>query len=94
MSTNTVLPESQMGPAERLLEVVLGGSAHLWHNRPGVNANGVWKPAKKAESNAELSIPPAPVNGMLEAIFASEAGLIKKMRLPFGVSIILLAQKA
>lgn len=49
---------------------------------------------KKAESNAELSIPPAPINDMLEAIFASEAGLIKKTRLPWGISIILLAQKA
>src|SRR5262245_33659660 len=42
------LPESQMGPAERLLDVVLGGSAHLWHNRPGVNINGAWKAAKSA----------------------------------------------
>ena len=42
------LPESQMGPAERLLEVVLGGSAHLWHNRPGVEIAGQWKPAKNA----------------------------------------------
>lgn len=42
------LPESQMGPAERLLDVVLGGSAHLWHNRPGVEIAGQWKPAKTA----------------------------------------------
>ena len=42
----TPLPESQMGPAERLLDVVLGSSAHLWHNRPGLNVDGVWKPAK------------------------------------------------
>ncbi len=50
MSTTrkTPLPESQMGPAERLLDVVLGSSAHLWHNRPGVNINGVWSPAKGA----------------------------------------------
>lgn len=27
------LPESQMGPAERLLDVLLNSSAHLWHNR-------------------------------------------------------------
>jgi len=42
------LPESQMGPAERLLDVVLGGSAHLWHNRPGLHINGAWKAAKGA----------------------------------------------
>lgn len=45
---NTLLPESQMGPAERLLDVVLGSSAHLWHNRPGINNNGTWVPAKGA----------------------------------------------
>jgi hypothetical protein len=35
-----------MGPAERLLDVVLGSSAHLWHNRPGLDVNGTWMPAK------------------------------------------------
>jgi hypothetical protein len=35
-----------MGPAERLLDVVLGGSAHLWHNRPGVNIHGTWQAAR------------------------------------------------
>jgi len=48
---NTLLPESQMGPAERLLDVVLGSSAHLWHNRPGINNNGTWVPAKGATKN-------------------------------------------
>jgi SAM-dependent methyltransferase len=50
---------------------------------------------KKAESNAELSVPPASVNSLLEKIFASEATFTRKRtRLPFGVSIIVLAQKA
>jgi SAM-dependent methyltransferase len=49
---------------------------------------------KKPDSNAELSIPPAPVNRLLEAVFASESGLIRKLRLPFGVSILLVAEKA
>jgi hypothetical protein len=40
------LPESQMGPAERLLDVLLNSSAHLWHNRPGFDVNGVWHPAR------------------------------------------------
>ena len=35
-----------MGPAERLLDVVLGSSAHLWHNRPGLDIDGTWFPAK------------------------------------------------
>src|SRR5262245_19347876 len=47
-AARTPLPESQMGPAERLLDVVLGSSAHLWHNRPGLNVHGTWKPAKGA----------------------------------------------
>lgn len=41
-----VLPREQMGPAERLLDTVLNASAHLWHNRPGVNVEGTWFPAK------------------------------------------------
>ena len=48
----TPLPESQMGPAERLLDVVLGSSAHLWHNRPGLDVNGTWVPAKSATKKA------------------------------------------
>lgn len=39
------LPESQIGPAERLLHLVLNRSAHLWHNRPGLNVDGKWVPA-------------------------------------------------
>jgi hypothetical protein len=41
-----------MGPAERLLDVVLGGSAHLWHNRPGVDVRGTWQPAKGSKQGA------------------------------------------
>ena len=52
MTARTLLPESQMGPAERLLDVVLGSSAHLWHNRPGLNQNGTWVAAKNAAKHA------------------------------------------
>src|SRR6185295_629905 len=41
----TALPETQRGPAERLLDLVLGSGAHLWHNRPGLDDGGVWRPA-------------------------------------------------
>ena len=37
----------ERGAAERLLDLVLNSSAHLWHNRPGVNLNGVWHPATR-----------------------------------------------
>src|SRR5688572_4783192 len=40
----TIRPEER-GAADRLLSLVLNSSAHLWHNRPGVNRNGVWYPA-------------------------------------------------
>jgi hypothetical protein len=53
----TPLPEEQMGPAERLLDVVLGSSAHLWHNRPGVDVNGTWRPAKGAAKGGKKVAP-------------------------------------
>lgn len=39
------MPESQVGPAEKLLDLVLNASAHLWHNRPGLDLQGKWVPA-------------------------------------------------
>jgi hypothetical protein len=39
------------GAADRLLSLVLNSSAHLWHNRPGVNLNGIWFPATAAYRN-------------------------------------------
>jgi hypothetical protein len=55
MTTNrNLLPESQLGPAERLLDLVLGSSAHLWHNRPGVDVGGTWKPAKGAKTGTPI----------------------------------------
>lgn len=39
-----LLPEAQLGPAEKLLDLVLSSSAHLWHNRPGINVRGEWRP--------------------------------------------------
>ena len=44
-TTRPTLPENQLGPAERLLALVLNASAHLWHNRPGLDLNGAWFPA-------------------------------------------------
>jgi hypothetical protein len=51
-TARTLLPESQLGPAERLLDLVLGSSAHLWHNRPGLDQNGTWVPAKNKVTKA------------------------------------------
>jgi hypothetical protein len=40
------LPEAQMGPAEKMLDLILNSSAHLWHNRPGLDVGGEWYPAR------------------------------------------------
>ena len=49
--TTPTLPEAQHGPAEKLLDLVLGGSAHLWHNRPGLAVNGTWHAAQGASAD-------------------------------------------
>ncbi|MEM6293291.1 MAG: VWA domain-containing protein [Myxococcota bacterium] len=74
--TNATIPQEQLGAAERLLDVVLNASAHLWHNRPGVNVGGMWKPAKGHRGRGEPVKPglfvPAAENlyGRLLDIFA------------------------
>jgi hypothetical protein len=52
MTHERTLPEAQIGPAERLLDLVLNSSAHLWHNRPGFDVGGVWQPPKNAKKKA------------------------------------------
>jgi Mg-chelatase subunit ChlD len=46
MALKNFLHESDRGPAEKLFDLVLNSSAHLWHNRPGFNDCGSWFPAK------------------------------------------------
>lgn len=50
-----------------------------------------WLPAGNA--GAELALPPAPVNRLLAAVFASEQYLLPHMKLPFGISLVALARK-
>ena len=38
------LPEAQLGPAEKLLDLVLSSGAHLWHNRLGQEVADKWQP--------------------------------------------------
>ena len=82
-TTPIMLTESDRGPAERLLEVILGSSAHLWHNRPGIDDGGVWKPAvRRARSNGAAARPglfvPAAVDlyGKLLAIYQLNGDLM------------------
>ncbi len=45
------------------------------------------------EAGSELALPPAPINVLLENIFAAERYLLGRLMLPFGVSLIVLARK-
>src|SRR5437773_1495539 len=57
----TPLAEKQMGPAEKLLDLVLSSSAHLWHNRPGYDVKGAWHPpVKKGAAPPKNSVPVKP----------------------------------
>ncbi|MFO0596858.1 MAG: VWA domain-containing protein [Myxococcaceae bacterium] len=56
-----LLPEAQMGPAEKLLDLVLSASAHLWHNRPGIEVNGTWAARpKKGQPRPKNAVDVAP----------------------------------
>lgn len=50
-------------------------------------------PARRAHSAMGLSIPPAPINGLLHGIFASEAGRVQKGGFPLGVSLLAVLRK-
>jgi len=38
-----------LGPAEKLVQLIINFPDHLWHNRPGVVRNGKWKAATRQE---------------------------------------------
>jgi len=53
--SQSVIPEAQLGPAEKLLDLVLSSSAHLWHSRPGYGLQGTWYPLVRSKGrNARL----------------------------------------
>lgn len=45
------------------------------------------------EAGNELALPPAPMNALLENLFAAERHLLGRVGLPFGVSLIAMARK-
>jgi hypothetical protein len=53
------LREQDTGPAERAIAVVLNSGAHLWHNRPGRDVGGSWRPATR-RVRAQPGTPVAP----------------------------------
>ncbi len=61
MANKPLLPEAQLGPAEKLLDLVLSSSAHLWHNRPGLDVKGVWHPKPRSgQAVAKAAKPVSP----------------------------------
>src|SRR5262245_1639645 len=38
-----------LGPAEKLVQLIINFPDHLWHNRPGVVREGKWKAATRTE---------------------------------------------
>jgi SAM-dependent methyltransferase len=41
----------------------------------------------------EMRVPPAPVNAVLRTLFASERGVLGRLQLPFGLSVIVVARR-
>ena len=41
-----------LGPAERLLDLIINFPDHLWHHRPGIVVNGKWRAATRREIRA------------------------------------------
>jgi hypothetical protein len=46
-----------------------------------------------SRSTTDLRVPLGPINGMLRSIFASERHLLGRARLPFGLSLVLVARR-
>lgn len=60
---------------------------------PPIAAIRVAKTALRREGGDDDALPPAPLNRLLGRLFAAEAGVLKATDLPFGVSILAVAEK-
>jgi von Willebrand factor type A domain len=72
-TNSPLLAEAQKGPAEKLLDLVLGSSAHLWHNRPGLDVGGTWhakRGAKKDLASRGTTIAPGLFVPAAERLYA------------------------
>ena len=49
--------------------------------------------APEQEAEGEISVPPGPVNAALSALLAIEAGIVRRVPMPFGSSLLCLARK-
>jgi ubiquinone/menaquinone biosynthesis C-methylase UbiE len=50
----------------------------------------LWRPAR---GDADLTVPPAPINALLTTVVRGEAGLARRVRMPFGSSLMIVARK-
>jgi len=48
---------------------------------------------REPEGDADLTVPPGPVNAVLSALVAAEAALARVVRMPFGSSLLIVARK-
>jgi SAM-dependent methyltransferase len=60
---------------------------------PPIAAVRLFKTAMRREGGDDDALPPAPLNRLLGRLFAAEAGVLKAVDLPFGVSILAVAEK-
>lgn len=76
---NTLSPES-LGPAEKLLNLIINFPDHLWHHRPGVIVEGKWRAARPEEIRtfrtqgrlrAGTFRPPGPNTEAIEQVYAT-----------------------
>ena len=73
-----------LGPAEKLVQLIINFPDHLWHNRPGVARNGKWKSANRTEieehkktgrlRNGEFR-PPGPNPEAIEQVYGTLADI-------------------
>jgi SAM-dependent methyltransferase len=56
-------------------------------------ARMVHKLARKKHETADMTIPPGPINGLFREIYSAERGLLGRVPLPFGLSVLAIARR-
>ncbi len=73
-----------LGPAEKLVQLIINFPDHLWHNRPGVVRNGKWKAATRKEIEEHKSTghvrngefrPPGPNPEAIDQVYGTLADI-------------------
>ena len=73
-----------LGPAEKLVQLIINFPDHLWHNRPGVVRDGKWKAATRKEIEEHKATgrvrngdfrQPGPNTGAIEQVYGTLADI-------------------